>query len=190
MMIARRSSDERQLGFDFASHPANDVLGLAKAAVPDPCPKTPRLRILTIDGERITTSQASQRYGIPRQRLNARLRQGWSDVDAVTVPAWVHHARVSVQAGHPSSASWDRDPWSDDDHAWYVVACHPDGLSLEQVAALMGVTDERVRQIEQEAFAKIREMLGDPMKERPQWVLDVIGEVRGLVGDGEGSDED
>jgi hypothetical protein len=54
----------------------------------------------------------------------------------------------------------------------------------------MGVTDERVRQIEQEAFAKIREMLADPTRERPQWVIDVIGEVAGLLGDGEDDDDD
>lgn len=183
-MNARRHIDTRQLGFDF--EPANDVVSAVATLVRRP----PRMHILRIDGEALTTSQASQRYGIPRQRLCARLREGWSHIDAVTVPAWVHHERVAIPAGHPSSASWDRDPWDDDDYAWYVVAHHPDGLSLEQVAALMGVTDERVRQIEQEAFAKLREMLTDPTLERPQWVIDVIGSVAGLMGDGDDGEDD
>ncbi len=180
-MALRRHIDARQLGFVFELQSDNDVAPVAKRS---------RIRTLYIDGEALTTAQAAQRFGVRRQRLCERLRAGWSDIDAVTVPAWVHHARVAVPAGHPTSASWDRDPWDEDDHAWYVVAHHPDGLSLEQVAALMGVTDERVRQIEQEAFAKIREMLADPSGERPQWVIDVIGEVAGLVGDDGCGEED
>ena len=50
---------------------------------------------------------------------------------------------------------WGLD-WKLDDRAWYVVACHPQGLTLEEIGSLMGVTRERVRQIEEEAFAKIR----------------------------------
>ena len=41
-------------------------------------------RHLTIDGERMTVSQASEKYGIPYDRLLARLYYGWSDEDAVT----------------------------------------------------------------------------------------------------------
>jgi hypothetical protein len=54
------------------------------------------------------------------------------------------------------------DPWSDlewDQHeeAREIVAAHPDGMTLEQVGAVLGVTRERVRQIEAAALFKLRD---------------------------------
>lgn len=57
--------------------------------------------------------------------------------------------------GQPSSASWDTLPWEQDDWCWYAVTCHPGGLTLEQIGALMGCTPERVRKIEAQALAKL-----------------------------------
>ena len=48
---------------------------------------------------------------------------------------------------------WTR--WEEDDRAWYVVACHPHGLTLEQIGELFGLTRERIRQIEAIALAKL-----------------------------------
>lgn len=48
-----------------------------------------------------------------------------------------------------------RTPYADDDRCWYVVEMHPDGLTLDQVGLLMGVTRERVRQIEERAKRKL-----------------------------------
>jgi len=63
--------------------------------------------------------------------------------------------RDAVAPGLPGSSSWDKLPWEDDDWCWYAVACHPGGLTIEEVAALTGLSSERVRQIEQEALAKL-----------------------------------
>ena len=53
------------------------------------------------------------------------------------------------------------DPWADlewEEHAEarQAVADHPDGMTLEQIGHLMGITRERVRQIEAQAIAKIQ----------------------------------
>lgn len=46
--------------------------------------------------------------------------------------------------------------WEEDEIAQAVVALNPDGATLEQVGELIGVTRERVRQIEDKALAKLR----------------------------------
>jgi transcriptional regulator with XRE-family HTH domain len=70
--------------------------------------------------------------------------------------------RARVPPGHPGSASWEELPWEDDDWSWYVVAHHPDGLTTEQVGDVMGISAERVRQIEAHALATMRERLEGP----------------------------
>lgn len=47
-------------------------------------------------------------------------------------------------------------PWTEDKGCRYIVACHPDGLTLDQVGQLFGVTGERIRQIEEKALRKLR----------------------------------
>ena len=113
-------------------------------------------RRLRAVGESLTVTQWSERTGLTRNLIRTRKRRGWSDVDAVTVPDMVRHASIHIPPGHPGSVSWFRETWENDDHAWYVVACHPDGLTLEQIAAVMGLTDERVRQIELSGLEKLR----------------------------------
>ena len=49
-----------------------------------------------------------------------------------------------------------RTPYADDDRCWYVVEAHPDGLTLDEIGQLMGVTREWVRQIEERALAHLR----------------------------------
>lgn len=41
---------------------------------------------LRIGGERITISNAARRYGIKKNTIRTRLRAGWTDEEAVTVP--------------------------------------------------------------------------------------------------------
>ena len=63
--------------------------------------------------------------------------------------------REAVTPGHPGSSSWDELPWEEDDWCWYAIACHPHGMTTEEVAALTGCTAERIRQIELEALKKL-----------------------------------
>jgi len=51
-------------------------------------------------------------------------------------------------------------PWEDDPRAQYVVAHHPDGITLDEVGLLLGVTRERVRQIEESALRKLKNQHG------------------------------
>jgi hypothetical protein len=62
---------------------------------------------------------------------------------------------AGVSPGEPGSPSWDTLSWEQDDWCWYAVTCHPNGLSLEQVGALLGCGPELVRKIELEALAKL-----------------------------------
>lgn len=114
------------------------------------------VRRLRVNGERLTISQWSRRTGLTKSLIRARKRKGWTDREAVTTPDCVRHANLRIPDGHPGSVSWNRDAWEEDHHAWYVVACHPDGLTLEEVGAVMGLSDERVRQIQDDAIAKLQ----------------------------------
>lgn len=60
-----------------------------------------------------------------------------------------------------SSRGGTFDPWLDlewelHDEAREIVAANPDGMTLEQVGNVLGVTRERVRQIEAIALAKLK----------------------------------
>ncbi len=47
-------------------------------------------------------------------------------------------------------------PWDEDERAQYVVAAHPSGISLSELGSLIGLTRERVRQIEFQAIGKLQ----------------------------------
>ena len=66
-------------------------------------------------------------------------------------------------------------PYCDDDWAWYVVHSHPEGLTLEQIGDLYGLSRERVRQIEEDAVRKINRQ-----PKRKAEILDMLREVDSL----------
>lgn len=49
--------------------------------------------------------------------------------------------------------------YADDPRCRYVVAAHPDGLTLEQIGELMGVSRAAVWQIETQALESLRRRL-------------------------------
>jgi DnaJ-domain-containing protein 1 len=65
----------------------------------------------------------------------------------------------SIPAGHPGSLSWSKLAWEDDVHAQYAVECHPRGMTLDEIGELMGLTRQRVEQIEKEALRKVQRAL-------------------------------
>jgi len=52
----------------------------------------------------------------------------------------------------------DLTPFADDDVAWYYVACHPDGLTLEQTAQALELSETVVQDAYQSALSKLREL--------------------------------
>jgi len=68
------------------------------------------------------------------------------------------------RSGRCDACRWLRDtgapidattPWERDDRCWYVVACHPTGITLDQIGTLLGLCRERIRQIERDALRKL-----------------------------------
>lgn len=97
--------------------------------------------------------------------LYSRVRSGWDRDRALNTPAGT---RPGPQPGYRSPAKAARSEavagvslshstrFCDDDDAQRLVAEHPDGMTLEQVAALFGVTVARVQQIESAAIKRLR----------------------------------
>lgn len=75
------------------------------------------------------------------------------------------HDRRSCGRLYAASSTRAFDPWHDlewEEHgaARRVVSEHPDGMTLEEVGKVLGVTRERVRQIEADALRKLRDGYG------------------------------
>lgn len=77
------------------------------------------------------------------------------------VPCFAAHARTASRAlpTHPGALIDGTTRYADDPRAQYVVAAHPDGLTLDEIGELLGLTRERVRQIEEQALASLRRRL-------------------------------
>lgn len=120
------------------------------------------------------------------RHVRRRLALGWSAEDAATVAIGAvgrppgggarKRGRVLPRTGERLVDPDER--WSDDDRAWYVVATQPDGLTLDQVGALLDVSREYVRQLEARAVQKLRRAferdglsaddVGDWLSRRPE----------------------
>lgn len=51
---------------------------------------TRKNRFITIDGETKTVAQWARVYGVNPDLIHCRIRRGWSEQDAVTVPSWTY----------------------------------------------------------------------------------------------------
>lgn len=99
-----------------------------------------------------------------RKAVSARVHSGWSEQRALDTPigakpgpvvGYRHakaKARESVAGVHIDATT----PFADDAEAQRLVAEHPDGMTLEQVGDVLGVTRERIRQIEAAALKSLR----------------------------------
>ncbi len=64
-------------------------------------------------------------------------------------------------AGRPDEADpWIELEWDEHVEAKRMVDAHPDGMTLEHIGEAMGITRERVRQIEGGALRKLQEQEG------------------------------
>lgn len=73
-----------------------------------------------------------------------------------------------VRASARKSDPWRDLPWEQHEEARKVVKANPDGMTLEQIGSVLGLTRERVRQIETIALLKLKngETIGQYMLNR------------------------
>ena len=118
---------------------------------------------ITAHGETLYISEWAKRLDMSEDTLRKRLAANWDPVEAVTAPKQVTNRprslRDAVPAGAPGSRSWYDLPFEDDTWAQAFVKAHPDGASMEQVGAAMGVEVSWVCEIEQGAIKKLIEKL-------------------------------
>jgi hypothetical protein len=95
--------------------------------------------------------------------LRKRLSAGWDPVEAVTAAKQVTNRpralRDQVPDGAPGSRTWYDLPYEKDEWAREFVKAHPDGASMEDVGAAIGVEVSWICEIEQGAFKKLKAKL-------------------------------
>ena len=130
-------------------------------------PRYLRPHTITARGKTATYAAWARELGIDENVLRMRKLCGWSDEEAVARKTRTYQPRVRADAfsGQPEAASWSELPWEEDDWAWYATACHPEGLGLSEVGALVGLCKERVRQIQVSALNKLRRGLAHAFHE-------------------------
>lgn len=87
--------------------------------------------------------------------LVMRVAQGVPFEAALLLPAGAHVDPKALPGG-PLSWTWQMLEYEDDEWAQDFCARRPGGGTLEEVAAAIGTTRERTRQIEDKALAKLR----------------------------------
>jgi hypothetical protein len=93
--------------------------------------------------------------GITVPVIYSRLRLGWPTSRILTQPTAPRRENGYRRARQTSSIVDPHLPWELDEAARDFVAKHPDGGTLHEVGEALGVTRERVRQIEEKALRKL-----------------------------------
>jgi hypothetical protein len=118
---------------------------------------------LTVNGETRYISEWAKHAGISEDTLRKRLAAEWEPEKAVSAPKQVTNRPVALRKqkppGAPGSSTWYELDWKRDPWAKEFVAAHPDGASLEEVGAAMGVEVSWVCEMEQTALKKLRERM-------------------------------
>lgn len=117
----------------------------------------PRPRELLATGSDVERARA-------RKAVSARVHSGWSEDRALDTPigakpgpvAGYRHARSAFRESVAGVSIDATTPYADDVEAQRLVEANPDGMTLEQVGDVLGVTRERVRQIEAGALKSLR----------------------------------
>lgn len=105
-------------------------------------------------GEVRNLTDWSREAGLERTPLRQRLARFDPEI-AIRLPPC---ARVNPDAepGAPGAWTWYVLPYDEDPWARAFVAAHPDGATLEEIGAALGLVRERVRQLEESAIRKCR----------------------------------
>lgn len=113
-----------------------------------------RARIVPAFGEARTIREWSHSAQVSLSVLRRRMRVFHPEV-ALTLPVQ-SHADPDAEPGAPGSWTWELLRYEDDPWARRFVAQHPEGATLEEVGAALGVVREAVRKIEEAALEKVR----------------------------------
>ena len=93
--------------------------------------------------------------GLCQRSISWRLRHGWDTERAITTPRTPGggiHVRADVIVDGTTR-------YADDVAAQLCVAAFPDGMDLEEIGEAMGLSRERVRQVEAQALESLRRRL-------------------------------
>lgn len=108
-------------------------------------------------GARRTVNEWASYLSIDHRSLVRRLNLlPWVDPAFVLAMPDGQHFDPSLPGGAPKSWSWSSLPWERDPWAQGWVDAHAHGATLEEVGRALGLTRERVRQVEEVAFRKLR----------------------------------
>lgn len=105
-------------------------------------------------GEVLSIEAWSARTGIKAAVIRRRLKHLAPEA-ALSLSDYAHYSTDALPGG-PKSWTWDGLSWERDPWAQQFVDEHPGGASLEEVGDAIGVTRERVRQIEEKAIRKLQ----------------------------------
>lgn len=106
------------------------------------------VRVITSDGKTKHLREWAEEYGVDYAVVLSRWHKGERNFAKLIAPRHIPNR-------NPEEIMDPEIPWEQDSFARWVVEKNPDGLSLEYVGLLLGVTRERVRQIELSACRKI-----------------------------------
>lgn len=120
---------------------------------------------LAHEGREQTVAQRAGEIGIKPSTLMKRLeqvRRGLLTIERAMNPERVRITRTTIRARKLPIRQEMVDaiplPFWADDWTWYITKVHPDGLTLEQISELHGLTRERVRQVEEAAMRKVKKL--------------------------------
>lgn len=121
-------------------------------------------RVERADG-RETKAQAVVQCGLTREQADALLTKArqapagaWQDAVERREALALARMRPGQEPQHVTTARrvrWSTLPWDDDEETRRFVAEHPDGAGLEEIGAWLGLSRERIRQMEAAALEKL-----------------------------------
>lgn len=108
-----------------------------------------------IDGATRALKDVAAEHGLSMSTVYQRIRSGWKIEDVL------REARTHAPSAPPVAEWRTMDlPWRADLFAQNKVKEHPNGMELHEIADLMGVTKQRIEQIEKRALKKLQRIPG------------------------------